>query len=205
MYRLHARFGAGAARPNLTPAAPLALMLILALALAANGYWRAGRAGRLASPQTHETWGAPIIGKAWVIDGDTIVIHGIHIRLTGIDAPESAQACTDADGKRWLCGHAATHVLIRHIAGEQLRCETSGLDRYRRVLADCWLPDGSDMNAWLVREGWALAYGHSSPYRDEEAQAQAGHKGIWIGTFIPPWVWRHHHGFMSPAALAGAR
>jgi hypothetical protein len=34
---------------------------------------------------------AAIIGKAWVIDGDTIVISNIHIRLEGIDAPEADQ------------------------------------------------------------------------------------------------------------------
>ena len=42
----------------------------------------------------------PITGKAWVIDGDTIVISDTHIRLEGIDAPESDQSCTDAQGKR---------------------------------------------------------------------------------------------------------
>lgn len=32
-------------------------------------------------------------GTAFVIDGDTIVIHGQRIRLRGIDAPESKQLC----------------------------------------------------------------------------------------------------------------
>ena len=41
---------------------------------------------------------ADITGKPRVIDGDTIEIAGERIRLHGIDAPESKQTCTDADG-----------------------------------------------------------------------------------------------------------
>ena len=36
-----------------------------------------------------------IIGKAQVIDGDTIKINGKKIRLFGIDAPEMKQICKD--------------------------------------------------------------------------------------------------------------
>jgi endonuclease YncB( thermonuclease family) len=133
-----------------------------------------------------------IVGKAWVIDGDTIDVAGYRIRLQGIDAPESNQTCTDAGSRAWLCGRAATRELIDHLAGRQLKCETSGLDRYRRVLAVCALPDGSDVNAWMVQQGWALAY-YSSAYRSEEAQAQAAKRGIWAGSFMPPWEWRHRH------------
>ncbi|MFG1278249.1 thermonuclease family protein [Xanthobacter autotrophicus] len=35
-----------------------------------------------------------LAGRASVIDGDTIEIHGTRIRLEGIDAPESRQTCT---------------------------------------------------------------------------------------------------------------
>jgi endonuclease YncB( thermonuclease family) len=134
-----------------------------------------------------------IVGKAWVIDGDTIDMAGSRIRLEGIDAPEINQTCTDAGNRAWPCGRAAARDLIDHLAGKQLKCESSGLDRYRRVLAVCVLPDGSDVNAWLVQQGWALAYGYSSPYRAEEAQAHAARRGIWAGSFMPPWEWRHRH------------
>jgi endonuclease YncB( thermonuclease family) len=134
-------------------------------------------------------------GLALTSGRDTIDIAGVRIRLEGIDAPESGQACADADGRKWLCGHAATHALIEHIGGWQLRCESSGFDRYRRVLAVCALPDGSDVNAWLVQQGWAMAYGYSSPYRTEEAEAHAAKRGIWAGSFMPPWEWRRRHPF----------
>jgi endonuclease YncB( thermonuclease family) len=133
-----------------------------------------------------------IVGKARVIDGDTIVISGSHIRLHGIDAPESDQTCVDAGNTSWPCGQAATRELIALIAGRPLECETWGHDRYHRVLAVCALPDGTDINAWMVQQGWALAY-YSRTYVPQETEAHAAKRGIWAGSFMPPWEWRHRH------------
>jgi endonuclease YncB( thermonuclease family) len=169
---------------------PLVLAVVLACSIAVHLRQRAVPAPDLRpAAGTH----ASVIGKAWVIDGDTIDISGTRIRLLGIDAPESAQSCTDGNKRSWLCGRAATRELKDLIAGRPLACEPSGLDRYRRVLAVCMLPDGTDVNAWMVRQGWALAYGYSTPYRSEEAEAQAAKRGIWTGTFMAPWDWRHRH------------
>jgi endonuclease YncB( thermonuclease family) len=168
---------------------PLVLLIFLALALGLGAH--AFRQANLsATGATRSAAERVIVGKAWVVDGDTIHVAGLRIRLLGIDAPESAQTCTDSDGKAWFCGRAATHELIKHLAGRRLRCQSVGHDRYRRALAVCALPDGSDLNAWLVREGWAVAYGH---YRAEEAEAKAAKRGIWASTFIPPWEWRRQH------------
>ena len=51
-----------------------------------------------------------IRGHCWVIDGDTIVINKVHIRLAGIDAPELAQRCL-RNGVDWDCGAAARQTL----------------------------------------------------------------------------------------------
>ena len=138
------------------------------------------------------TVGNDIVGSARIIDGDTIDIHGTRIRLQGIDAPESDQSCVDAGHRAWRCGKVATRALVGYVGGRPLHCRSSGFDRYRRVLAACALPDGSDINAWMVRQGWALAY-YSDTYRPQEAQAHAAKRGIWAGTFMPPWEWRHRH------------
>ncbi len=58
---------------------------------------------------------ADVAGVASAIDGDTIEVHGQHIRLHGIDAPESRQLC-HLDGKPWQCGKDAANALADKIA-----------------------------------------------------------------------------------------
>jgi endonuclease YncB( thermonuclease family) len=131
-----------------------------------------------------------IIGRARVIDGDTIDIAGARIRLKGIDAPELDQTCTDPRGEPWACGKAATRELRAHVQRQELTCDTRGLDQYRRVLAICSLPDGADINAWMVQQGWAVASGFAPSYYAEQTAAQSGKRGIWSGSFVPPRQWR---------------
>jgi endonuclease YncB( thermonuclease family) len=69
-------------------------------------------------------------------------------------------------------------------------CEEKALDRYRRTLAICKLPDSTDINAWMVRQGWAVAYGFAKTYQSEQDEAQNAKRGIWAGTFMEPAQWR---------------
>jgi endonuclease YncB( thermonuclease family) len=176
--RRHARWHPGARIDGQL----LISLVIVACLLAYYGYrqWNA-------APQ------AAIVGKAWVIDGDTIEISGTRIRLDGIDAPEQEQTCTDVGGKAWACGRAATRELRGHIRGRELRCNARAFDRFGRVLGVCLLPDGSDVNAWLVQQGWAVAYGFDRAYASEEAAAESAKRGIWAGGFEQPAQWRHRH------------
>lgn len=132
-------------------------------------------------------------GKAWVIDGDTIEISGTRIRLEGIDAPELDQTCIDRQGKAWPCGRAASSELRTHMHGRDLTCNATGRDKYQRVLAVCLLPDGAEINAWMVRQGWALAYGFANKYASEQADAERASRGMWSGSFVQPSQWRHDH------------
>ena len=131
-----------------------------------------------------------VVGTSYVIDGDTIDISGTRIRLLAIDAPELEQACSDAEGRSWDCGSAAARELRNYVNEQDLKCESSRQDQYRRVLAICFMPDGSDLNAWMVRQGWAVAFRTTKRYRPEQDEAAAAKRGLWAGAFVMPWEWR---------------
>lgn len=129
-------------------------------------------------------------GPVHVVDGDTLRMGAHRIRLHGIDAPESRQSCTRDQNSPWLCGAAATAALRTKIGAASVRCEVEDQDRYRRLVARCFVA-GQDMNAWMVSQGWALAYRqYSLRYVDQEDQARLQKKGIWVSQFAPPWQWR---------------
>ena len=98
-----------------------------------------------------------LTGVASIIDGDTLEIHGKRIRLHGIDTPESRQTCLDSAGKPWRCGQKAALALADRVGRRTVRCEGKKHDRYKRLIAVCY-QDKIDLNAWLVSEGWAVAY-----------------------------------------------
>ena len=132
----------------------------------------------------------PIVGRASVTDGDTVVIHGTRIRLHGIDAPESAQLCQDAAGKDYRCGQRAALALADRIGEAPISCEPRDTDRYGRTVAVC-RKGGEDLNAWMVEQGLATAYQrYSRDYVQAETTARSLKRGLWAGTFDPPSDWR---------------
>lgn len=141
-----------------------------------------------------------IIGRASVIDGDTIEIHGTRIRFYGIDAPESSQTCLE-EGKPTRCGQYAALTLADKIGINPVTCEPKDIDRYNRVVAVC-RADGEDLNAWIVSQGTAVAYRqYSVDYVPQEERAAALKRGMWKGDFIFPWDWRKQNETQSFPAL----
>ena len=133
---------------------------------------------------------ADITGAAKIREADTIQIGNSRIRLAGIDAPSVDQLCLNNKGDRWTCGVAARDELIRHTEGRNWTCHVGQTDRRGRSLARCEV-DGEDIQRWLVRSGWALAYTRfSRDYEADEAQAREAKVGMWQGAFIAPWDWR---------------
>jgi len=85
-------------------------------------------------------------GRAWVIDGDTIDIAGTRIRLSGIDAPELDHPY----------GKNAKWTLVNLCKGHEVRAVFDGDLSHDRTVATCYLPDGRDLSAEMVKAGMAV-------------------------------------------------
>lgn len=122
-----------------------------------------------------------------VIDGDSIRIGRIEYRLHGVDAVEGDQLCRRADGEPWPCGSQARRALGKLVAKQTVTCVHHGKDGYGRTLATCATASGEEINDWLVRQGWAVAYRrYSGKYVEAEAEAKAARRNIWSGKFTNP-------------------
>ena len=139
-----------------------------------------------------------IIGIPKVVDGDTIHIKSYKIRLEGIDAPEMKQKCKKPFlqimffnfQKDYDCGLISKKKLIQKIGNKPVKCILLGKDRYKRYLAKC-LKDSLDLNRWMVRNGYAVAYRkYSKLYILDENFAKQEKLGLWKGTFVKPEKWR---------------
>jgi len=140
-----------------------------------------------------------ILGKAKVIDGDTIKIDKKKIRLFGIDAPEKGQICKKvylsffifSFQEDYKCGEKSTLVLKKKLKDKKVKCILEkNKDKYKRNIGTCFVKN-QDINKWLVRKGHALAYKrYSKKYVLDEQHAKENKLGIWRGTFIEPEKWR---------------
>ena len=130
-----------------------------------------------------------INGKPRIIDGDTIHIKSNKIRLHGIDAPETKQTC-EIDNEDWDCGKQSTKELKNLINNQKVECITNDIDRYNRYVAICYVNE-ININQWLVKNGWAIAYRYySTDYIVEEKYAHDNKLGIWKSKFIEPYAYR---------------
>lgn len=134
---------------------------------------------------------ADFVGQASVIDGDTLDIHGIRIRLWGIDAPESNQLCRGADSNLYRCGAKAANELDIFIARRPVSCSSVSADQYGRTVATC-LVGTADLGEWLVSNGLALDWPRYSHGRYSAAQRDADRsgRGMWAGSYVEPWLYR---------------
>jgi endonuclease YncB( thermonuclease family) len=135
-------------------------------------------------------YAADVSGVPKIREADSVQIGNSRIRLSGIDAPSADQLCLNTKGERWTCGVAARDELIKHTEGKGWTCHLGQTDRRGRALARCEV-DGEDIQKWLVRAGWALAYTRfSHDYEADEKEAREAKAGMWQGAFIAPWDWR---------------
>ena len=118
-----------------------------------------------------------ISGNPRIIDGDTIKMNGISIRLHGIDTPEKKQKCKDINNKFYDCGEMATRRLKSIIGSNLVECKKKDKDRYQRIIGECFvgLQSRINLNYLMVLRGQAVAYiRYSEKYSEAQNQAKKG-------------------------------
>ena len=131
-----------------------------------------------------------ISGVPKITDGDTVKILNKRIRFHGIDTPEKNQICIK-NSKEYNCGKEATNALVKKIDGNSVACKVQDiLDIYKRYIGVCFV-GGINLNKWMVRNGYAVAYRkYSKDYNEDEDYARKNKLGLWSGKFIYPEKWR---------------
>lgn len=127
-----------------------------------------------------------------VVDGDTLEAEldgeaGTHkIRLLGINTPETVDPRRPVE----CFGKEASNKLKELAAGRRVRLEADPeadeRDKYSRLLRNLFLEDGTDVNALMVREGYAYAYvsfpqdaRRKQELKKLEYDAKMAERGLW--------------------------
>jgi len=132
----------------------------------------------------------------WLDDGDSFQLaSGQRVRLLGIDCPEHENGRRDRFYRRHFglspkvlraTAREALHRGIRELKGKQVRLEYGGdsRDRYGRLLAYVYLPDGRLWNRVLLEEGLAAVFrkydfDRKQEFLEVEAAARKAGRGMW--------------------------
>ncbi|MFH1262947.1 MAG: thermonuclease family protein [Pseudomonadota bacterium] len=131
-----------------------------------------------------------------ISDGDTIAVSNagkqVKVRFGGIDAPE-----IDHPGKGGQAGgEEAKQFLIGLIDRQWVTVEIETTDKYGRTVGIIYLRDGTNINAEMIRNGWAWWYTEHYPTLTlaarYEAEARKAGIGIWQDSDPePPWIFRN--------------
>ena len=111
-----------------------------------------------------------LTGSAYVTDGDTIKIKNTQIRLFGVDAPELNHPY----------GKKAKWALHKLCKDQTIRAEVSDEDAYGRTVAHCYLPDGRDLSAEMVKQGLAIDWPKFSGGIYTSLETTDARKKLWL-------------------------
>ena len=110
-----------------------------------------------------------LAGPCWVVGGDTIRIQNKSIRIAGIDAPELNHPY----------GQNAKRALMQMCKGRTVSAHLHPDSSYDRLVATCYLDDGRDIAAELVKAGLALDWPKFSRGKYRHLEVEGARKKLW--------------------------
>ena len=111
-----------------------------------------------------------IEGSAYVTDGDSLVINRTEVRLYGVDAPELKHPF----------GQKAKWALVGLCKGQTVHAKIVHTDKHGRTVAKCYLPDGRDLSAEMVKLGLALDWPKFSGGKYTDLEMPGARKKLWL-------------------------
>jgi len=109
-------------------------------------------------------------GSAYVVDGDTLIIQQTQVRLFGIDAPELNHPH----------GNRAKWALVSLCKGKMVQAGIIAQDAHGRTVAKCWLEDGRDLSAEMVKLGLAIDWPKFSGGKYRSLEVPGVRKKLWL-------------------------
>jgi micrococcal nuclease len=104
------------------------------------------------------------------------------VRLIGVDTPETVHPQKPVE----YFGKEASAFTRRMVEGKEVRLEFDWQqrDKYGRLLAYVYLPDGSFLNAEIIKQGYGFAYTrfpfkYLEEFRQCEKEAREQKRGLW--------------------------
>jgi endonuclease YncB( thermonuclease family) len=130
-------------------------------------------------------------GLPVVIDGDSVELNKVRLRLYGIHAPTLGQQCSAA-GADWLCGEQAAVALREKVAAGSGEISCRILDPGAKPPKQAVCQQGElVLNRWLVERGWALPGTDTSGLLDGAMEVAMDEQlGIWRYGFVPNDSWK---------------
>lgn len=173
----------GFSKRRLRRLGPLVTMLLfIVLAVGSNYGWfeQAKQAAEVTQPGLYKV--------LQFDDGDTITVNMNNtketVRFIGVDTPE-----THDPRKAVQCfGQAAADFTKLFIGDRPVRLEAdpdnTNRDRYNRLLRYVYLPDGTLVNAEIIKYGYGFAYtsfpfGKAEEFKAYENEARLAGRGLW--------------------------
>ena len=96
------------------------------------------------------------------------------------------------NNKNIKCGLLSKKKLVEKIGNKKVSCLKETIDRYKRVVAECFVNNES-LSKYLVKNGYAFAYRkYSKKFVEEENYAKENKLGLWSMDFQYPWDYRRN-------------